>query len=575
MGDWHTIPGTSTSTSTTQNFENHGRFNGPYGGNIGYSETITNTYGSQLQNITSSGYAAVPPGTAINNGFLTNIAILPYIRPQQIVIKSKGLLVNTPISTFFDGKDVGQYMSAPNTIELLNVNNANGGFQENDIVGFYLAGTGNFFPVARVTGVYNYPNGTSCRLYVAKIIRTADTFGTTTIQNAKFDSNGTYLASGNTAQGTLTSNYIINLHQSGTVAGVGGGYANVLAGSATTQYYVAPDVGNYSSFLNHYGIWGDQDNTANYNAAFPVTFVNAGTYTVTVACSGSATAYYNGAGMGGTGGTPTEPQVSSVAITTGTQTISWSAASSGTTTSAFAMTMHDPFGNLVFDTTNPVYYSTFATPTGVVSEIIMPGGGAWFTGVTQVKLGQDASTVSNFYVGSTINITSKYVYEVTVAATYVPPPPAPSGGGGGGGRVICTHMTEIGEMSLDDLAADLEFTKQINLDTVKGYYSWAFFIVEHMRKHPTSLVTVITKYLAQHRTNEIKYQLGLTDKPDYIGKYVRFFGETYCWGLGTLINNSNMVGIKEKIQSRLEQAEKTLKEPSMNYIAKVYEKAFK
>ena len=575
MGDWHTIPGTSTSTSTTQNFENHGRFNGPYGGNIGYSETITNTYGSQLQNITASGYAAVPPGTAINNGFLTNIAILPYIRPQQIVVKAKGLLVNTPISTFFDGKDVGQYMTAPNTIELVNVNNANGGFKENDIVGFYLAGTGSFYPVARVTGVYNYPNGTSCRLYVAKIIRTADTFGTTTFQNAKFDSNGTYLASGNTAQGTLSSNYIINLHQSGTVSGVGGGYANVLAGSATTQYYVAPDVGNYSSFLNQYGIWGDQNNSTLYNAAFPVTFTTSGTYTVTVACSGSGTAYYNGAGMGGVGPTPTEPQVSSVAVTAGTQTISWSAASSGTTTSAFAMTMHDPAGNLVFDTTNPVYYSTFATPTGVVSEIIMPGGGAWFTGVTQVKLGQDASTVDNFYAGSTINITSKYVYEVTVAATYVPPPPAPSGGGGGGGRVICTHMTEIGEMSLDDLAADLEFTKQIDLDTVKGYHSWAFFIVEHMRKHPTSLVTVITKYLAQHRTNEIKYQLGLTDKPDYIGKYVRFFGETYCWGLGTLINNSNMVGIKEKIQIQLEQAEKTLKEPSMNYIAKVYEKAFK
>jgi hypothetical protein len=148
--------------------------------------------------------------------------------------------------------------------------------------------------------------------------------------------------------------------------------------------------------------------------------------------------------MGGTGGTPTEPQVSSVAITTGTHTISWSAASSGTTTSAFAMTMHDPFGNLVFDTTNPVYYSTFATPTGVVSEIIMPGGGAWFTGVTQVKLGQDASTVSNFYAGSTINITSKYVYEITVAATYVPPPPAPSGGGGNGGYrcVVATTLAD-------------------------------------------------------------------------------------------------------------------------------------
>jgi hypothetical protein len=134
-------------------------------------------------------------------------------------------------------------------------------------------------------------------------------------------------------------------------------------------------------------------------------------------------------------------------------------------------------------------------------------------------------------------------------------------------------MVEIGDMLLDDLAADLEFTKQIDLDTIKGYHSWAFFIVEHMRKHPTSLVTVITKYLAQHRTNEIKYQLGLTDKPDYIGKYVRFFGETYCWGLGTFINNSNMFNIKEKIQNQLEQADELLKEPSMNYIAKVYEKA--
>jgi hypothetical protein len=496
MGDWHTIPGTSTSTSTTQNFENHGRFNGPYGGNIGYSETITNTYGSQLQNITSSGYAAVPPGTAINNGFLTNIAVLPYIRPQQIVIKSKGLLVNTPISTFFDGKDVGQYMSAPNTIELLNVNNANGGFQENDIVGFYLAGTGSFYPVARVTGVYNYPNGTSCRLYVAKIIRTADTFGTTTFQNAKFDSNGNYIST--SASGTLSSNYIINLHQSGTVSGVGGGYANVLAGSATTQYYVAPDVGNYSSFLNQYGIWGDQDNSANYNAAFPVVFTNAGAYTVTVACSGSATAYYDGAGMGGVGPTPTEPQVSSVAITTGTHTISWSAASSGTTTSAFAMTMHDPFGNLVFDTTNPVYYSTFATPTGVVSEIIMPGGGAWFTGVTQVKLGQDASSVTNFYAGSTINITSKYVYEVTVAATYVPPPPAPSGGGGGGGccfdpEALVTMADGTQKKIKDIIIGDCVMNQNHDFNTVLGIETptirnrlmykfnntWAFVSEEH------------------------------------------------------------------------------------------------
>ena len=581
MGDWNAIPGTTTTTSTSASYVNHGRFNGPYGTNVGYSETLTNTYGSQLQNITASGYTSVPAGSAINNGFLTNISILPYIRPQQIVVKSKGLLVNTPVSTFFDGKDVGQYMTSPNTIELTNVNATNGGFKENDIVGFYLAGTGNFYPVARVISVYNYPNfgdsdsANTSRLYVAKVVNTANTYGTTTLQNATFDSNGNYLSSGNTAQGTLTSTNIISVHQSGTMAGVGGGYANVLGGSVTTQYYVAADVGNYSSFLNQYGIWGDQSNSTAYTAAFPVIFSSTDTYTLTIACSGSATVYSNGSSIGTS--SSVSPTTSTVSITASAnpKTISWSASSSGTTTSAFALTITNSSGTIVFDTTNPVYYSTYTTPTGVSTEIIMPQGGAWFTGVTQVKLASDASSNTNIYAGSQINITSKYVYEVTVSATYVPPPPAPSGGGGGGGRVICTHMTEIGEMSLDDLAADLEFTKQIDENTIKGYHSWAFFVVEHMRKQPTSLVTVITKYLAQHRTNEIKYQLGLTDKPDYIGKYVRFFGETYCWGLGTLINNSNMVGIKEKIQSQLEQAEKTLKEPSMNYIAKVYEKAFK
>ena len=88
-GNWQTIPGTAQSSSTTTDYLNHGRFNGPYGSQVGYASTTTNTYGSQLQNITASGYQYLPAGSSVNNGYLTNISILPYIRPQQIIVKCK------------------------------------------------------------------------------------------------------------------------------------------------------------------------------------------------------------------------------------------------------------------------------------------------------------------------------------------------------------------------------------------------------------------------------------------------------------------------------------------------------
>jgi hypothetical protein len=444
MGDWHAIPGTSiTATGPTVFTENH-RQNTPggpwtedwgFGPGVGQAESVTNTYASQLQNITSSGYASVPPGSAINNGFLTNVSILPYIRPQQVVVKAKGLLVNSPVSTFFDGKNVDQHMIAPNIIELTNVNATNGGFKENDIVGFYLSSTADFYPVARVISVLNSPNfgqaGTAntSRLYVSKITGANSTYGTTKLENATFNSEGVYLSSGNTAQGTLVNaSNIISTHQSGRVAGVGGGYSNVLAAGATTQFYGAPDVGNYSEFLNHYGIWGSRTSTTTYNAGFTVVFQSPDTYTITVACSGTATVFSNGVSIATS--SSTSPTTTTYTSNTNSQVLSWSATSSGTTQSAFALRITNSSGATAFDTSNPVYYSTFTIPSGVQSQIIMPQGGAWFTGVTQLKLAPDSSSNTELYVGSTINITSKYVYENFVAATYIPLS-VPSGGAGG------------------------------------------------------------------------------------------------------------------------------------------------
>jgi hypothetical protein len=62
----------------------------------------------------------------------------------------------------------------------------------------------------------------------------------------------------------------------------------------------------------------------------------------------------------------------------------------------------------------------------------MPEGGAWFTGVTKMKLDQNSNAPSNtYFIGAQISVTSKYVYQYTAeTATYVPPPPSNSGGPG-------------------------------------------------------------------------------------------------------------------------------------------------
>jgi len=232
------------------------------------------------------------------------------------------------------------------------------------------------------------------------------------------------------------------------LGGVGGGYANVLNSNVVTQYYIMPSVGGYSSFLNQYGIWGDQNNSTAYNVVFPVPLSTTGTYTITVAGSGNVSVAANGTLIASS--TSTNPTACTYSFTA--QSNPWNlgiaASSSGSTTSGVAVTITDPNGNLVFDTIHPLNYVNGAnTGSGISTETVLPLGGAWFTGVTKLKLGQSASSSANFYVGSTITVTSKYVYQVNQSATYVPPPPAPSGGGGGGCCVVATVMTSSGNMS--------------------------------------------------------------------------------------------------------------------------------
>jgi len=417
-GDYQTIPGTTLATGSTSTSV---RTNG--NDTTTTRTTTTQTYASQIQNTTSGAYNPTSSTFGISNGYLTNIAVLPYIRPQQVIVRASGLLVNSNVSTFFDGVDVSQYMSSPNIIELTSVS---GTFASGDIVGFYVSNT--FYPVARVISVYNYPNITKSRLYVADIIGAPNTLTTTTLRNATFDSSGNYLSS--TASGTVPAGAITNLNQSGYISGVGGGWSNTLNSNTTTQLFGTPVVQNYSTLLNNYGVWGDGKNGTTFNLTSNVIFTTAGTYTIEVGVSGSATVYANGSSIGTSlVNTPasTTTFTYTVATVPSTVKIGWAATSSGTTTSAFGMTIKDPTNSIVYTSINPpVSYVNAGIST------VLPLGGEWFKGATQLRLDPaTASNTANFYVGATINITSKYVYRFITTASYVPPPPLPSGGAGG------------------------------------------------------------------------------------------------------------------------------------------------
>lgn len=410
-GDFQTVPGTvSTTTSSVSSISGRTRI----------TDTTTKTYADQIRNITSGGYSQVTSTIGSNNGYLTNIAILPYIRPQQIVFKSKGLLVNSPVSAWFDGQSVDQYITSPNTIELTNVS---GTFKEDDIVGFFY--TNKFYPTARVVSIYKYPGQSKVRLYTSNLLGAPSYTPTNIFQNATFDSNGVY--NGSTASGTINV-ATQPLKTSGVISGVGGSYtANNVA---NLQIYKVNNSHAWGTFLNQYGVWGNLNHTSSYSASFVYAPQTTGTYTAQCSSTGTATVTANGSTIV----TSTSPTTVSTATFTvsnkNNSTLAWSVTGSTSGTSGFALVIKDPDGNIVFQSTNPPNLNY----DSVAQELILPKGGAWFTGVTKLKLDQNSANIANYYVGTKINITSKFVQEyITQTATYVPPPPARSGGGGGGG----------------------------------------------------------------------------------------------------------------------------------------------
>jgi len=127
-------------------------------------------------------------------------------------------------------------------------------------------------------------------------------------------------------------------------------------------------------------------------------------------------------------------------------------------------------------------------------------------------------------------------------------------GGMLGGRVICTQLVRDGLLEKSDQLLDMEFTfRALSHIHVRGYLFWGKPWVRHMRK--SERARRYTLAVVKWRLDEIKYQMGLRDKPDYRGKIVRFIGENACFIIGLFLKDTKETVIYRKDNENARYAE--------------------
>jgi len=130
------------------------------------------------------------------------------------------------------------------------------------------------------------------------------------------------------------------------------------------------------------------------------------------------------------------------------------------------------------------------------------------------------------------------------------------GGSSGGGRVICTHLMRQGLLDPAIWRADLMFTyKHLSPTTVRGYHLWAIPYVRLMRKSP--LAQKLMRPLATWRAEELAYQMGVLQKSNWKGKFVRWTCEPICFALGVFANEQNWQSLWDGQPQRMETTSAT------------------
>jgi hypothetical protein len=105
-------------------------------------------------------------------------------------------------------------------------------------------------------------------------------------------------------------------------------------------------------------------------------------------------------------------------------------------------------------------------------------------------------------------------------------------------RIMCTHFMRRGRLSRKLWRADLEFTfANVFSTTIRGYHFWGIPAVYLMRKYPWT--EAIFWPIVKHRAEEIAYQLGMRDKPNYLGRVIRWIVEPLSFFIGIFVPEQN------------------------------------
>jgi hypothetical protein len=432
QSNWKVIPGTENSSTTVTSGRN-------------WQTTTTTITGTLSQQTVLGNYTKLDNTYKLDMNFITDISIQPYIRPQQIFLRGRGLKVNTPLKAWFDGQRVDEYISQPDSIELTNVV---GTFKEDDTIGYYSENI--FHPIATIASVYKYPGTNNVRLYIIGNQQTAfysigDEFDGT-IRNVTFDANGNYKSY--SAIGTVTTSQVIDVHKAGTVSLVGGTWQDR---SANTLSYYRVNV-SHGSFAEMFGIWGKPDARGATLPAGTFTFTapTTGKYWLRVSSDDNKSGYIRVTKNNSTWGANTywttalqsgsyndlgDPSLTYINLVAGTHKFQIYCTSSQDDGDAYiAAAITGPADtkpwNSEVTSTAPIILSTatlhgsgFAntTPTDAGTGIIMPGGGTYYVGVTKFALSGIAANTADYYTGCTINIQTinvqKDVYGKTTTVT--------------------------------------------------------------------------------------------------------------------------------------------------------------
>jgi len=268
-GDWKTTVGTSTVTRITT---------------AAGTTTTTSTPITQTQQNIVGNYDNISNTYALNNSYVTDVSILPYIRPQEILLRAKNMQLKTTINSFFDGVDVKNYIRKSNIVELTNVS---GTFKEDDIVGYYSGGS--YYPTGRVVGVYVYSGTTNVRLYIVGDNQSTYT-STGTLLNIYYNTAGTSASS--TASGTLSSTN----HFAGRIVNANTTTSLVLSplASATNNYYngntVYISVGTGAGSSSIISAYNGTTKTITLSSA--ITCANGDVYSIGTFTTNEAGAFY-------------------------------------------------------------------------------------------------------------------------------------------------------------------------------------------------------------------------------------------------------------------------------------------